>query len=87
MKVFDVWAEWCAPCKKFSPVFEKVANEFPNVEFIQVNADSNPLFLNDYGIYSIPTILIVDEEKGVLFQHAGILSEDNFRKLVSTFGT
>lgn len=82
MKVYDVWADWCAPCKRFAPIFEKVSKEFPDVEFVKQEADTNPTFLWHFGINSIPTILIVDENEKVLFQHAGILSEANFRNLV-----
>jgi len=83
MKIYDVWAEWCAPCRRFAPIFSKVANEFPDVEFMKVNADLDPTFLWNYGIQSIPTILVTDDNEKVIFQHAGILSEDNFRNLVS----
>jgi thioredoxin 1 len=85
VKVYDVWAEWCSPCKRFAPIFEKVSEEFPDVDFVKVEADLNPEFLNKHSINSIPTILIVDEKEKVLFQHIGILSEENFRNLVSTF--
>jgi len=84
MKIFDVWAEWCAPCKRFAPIFQKVSSEFPNVEFFKVNADLDVTFLWNYGIQSIPTILVLDDNEKVIFQHAGILSEQNFRNLVST---
>lgn len=84
MKIFDVWAEWCPPCKKFGPIFEKVAKEFPDIEFVKVDADTEngSEFLNLYGIRGIPTILLLDNENSVLFQHAGILSEANLRNLV-----
>ena len=84
--VYDVWAEWCSPCKRFSPIFEKISSEFSNAAFEKVNADENLDFLNQFGIRSIPTILIVDTESGnVLFQHAGILSEAAFRAVVTTY--
>jgi thioredoxin 1 len=84
VKIYDVWADWCAPCKRFAPIFAKVATEFPDIDFEKVDADQNSTFLWNYGIQSIPTILIVDNQNKVIFQHAGILSEDNFRNLVST---
>lgn len=83
MKVFDVWAEWCPPCKKFGPIFERVSKEFPDVEFVKINADENPEFLNKHSIRGIPTILILSDSGEVVFQHPGILSEANFRDIVS----
>jgi thioredoxin 1 len=84
VKVFDVWADWCAPCKRFAPIFEKVAEDFRDIEFIKVNADTNPDFLNTYSINSIPTILLTDDSGNELIRHVGILSEANFKNLVST---
>lgn len=85
MIVFDVWADWCAPCKKFAPVFEKVAEEFQDVKFVKIEADHNPEFLQEYSINSIPTILVTDDFGNVIFQHVGILSESNFRNVVSAY--
>lgn len=85
MIVFDVWADWCAPCKRFAPVFEKVAEEFPDVKFVKIEADVNPEFLQRYSINSIPTILVTDDFGNAIFQHVGILSEPNFRSVVSVY--
>jgi thioredoxin len=85
VKVYDVWAEWCAPCKRFAPIFDVVAKSFPDVEFIKVNADLEHEFLNKYSIRSIPTLLIIDDSGEVLFQHAGILTEANLDTVVSTY--
>lgn len=82
MKVFDVWAEWCPPCKAFGPIFERVANKFPDVEFVKINADENFQFLNEFEIRSIPTILFVDSGR-VVFRQTGILPEKIFEDLVS----
>ncbi len=86
MIVYDVWADWCAPCKRFAPIFDKVSKEFPDVTFVKVEADRSPAFLDKYSINSIPTILLVNSETGkVLFQHVGIVNEGTFRMLISTY--
>lgn len=84
LTVFDIWAEWCAPCRKFAPIFERVSDEFPGAHFEKVNADENMDFLEYFGIKSIPTILIV-RGTDVLYQHTGILSESDFREVVNTY--
>ena len=82
MKVFDVWAEWCPPCKAFGPIFERVSKKFPDVEFVKINADEEFEFLKEFQIQSIPTILFVDSGK-VVFRQTGILPEKIFEDLVS----
>lgn len=84
MIVYDVWAEWCAPCKKFGPIFEKVSKDYPGVEFVKVEADINGDFLSKYEIFSIPTILLTDDNGNVLFQHAGIVAEPTLRQIVDS---
>lgn len=83
--VIDVWAEWCGPCKKFSPVFEKVSDEFPEILFVKVEADLNPGILQFFKIQSIPTILVV-KDKDLRFQHKGFISEQ-FLKQELTYYT
>jgi len=87
IQVFDVWAEWCPPCKKFGPIFSQVASEYGDrAVFTKVDADTDQgnEFLNEYGIRGIPTILILDSENSIIFQHAGILSADAFRSVLDS---
>lgn len=55
----DFWAEWCGPCKMVAPVVEELAGEYDGrVKFTKVNVDLNPMTSANYGIRSIPTMLI-----------------------------
>ena len=55
----DFWADWCAPCKMIAPIVEDLANEYDGkVKFAKVDIDSNPNTATNYGIRSIPTLLI-----------------------------
>ncbi len=55
----DFWAEWCGPCKMVAPVVEKLANDYDGVvKFVKVDVDQNPLLSGQYGVRSIPTLLI-----------------------------
>ena len=56
----DCWAEWCAPCRFYGPIFERVASSFASesVGFGKLNVDENPGIAMRYGIRAIPTTLV-----------------------------
>ena len=57
--VVDFWAEWCGPCKMIGPSLEEISNEMAGkVKIAKVNIDENPEIAAQYGIRSIPTLMI-----------------------------
>jgi thioredoxin 1 len=55
----DFWAEWCGPCKMIAPMVEELANEYDGkLKVGKVDVDSNQQTSMQYGIRSIPTLLI-----------------------------
>jgi thioredoxin 1 len=62
----DFWAPWCGPCRMVSPVVEELAEEYDGkMSFGKVNVDENPKTASQYGIMSIPTLIIFKEGKPV----------------------
>lgn len=56
----DFWAEWCGPCKVLSPILEQISSEFANsLTIAKVNIDDNPNTPTNYGVRSIPTMLLI----------------------------
>ena len=57
--VVDCWAPWCGPCRMISPVIEDLASDYAGkVVFGKLNVDENPAVAAEYGIMSIPTLLL-----------------------------
>jgi thioredoxin 1 len=62
----DFWAEWCAPCRIIAPIVEEIANEYKDqLKVGKLDVDGNPQVSMNYGIRSIPTLLIFNNGKPV----------------------
>ncbi|MGG6293527.1 thioredoxin [Leptolyngbya sp. AN02str] len=55
----DFWAPWCGPCRMVAPVVDEIADQYVGqVKVVKVNTDENPSIASQYGIRSIPTLMI-----------------------------
>ena len=55
----DFWAEWCGPCRMFSPIVDEFAQENPEAVVVgKVNVDEQPELAGRYGVMSIPTAIL-----------------------------
>ncbi|GAB1537990.1 thioredoxin [Scytonema sp. NUACC21] len=55
----DFWAPWCGPCRMVAPVVDEVAENYKGqLKVVKVNTDENPNVASQYGIRSIPTLMI-----------------------------
>lgn len=83
--LIDFWAEWCAPCKVMLPVLEKLANEYAGQFLLaKVNCDEEPRIAEQFGVRSLPTIMIMKDGQPV-DGFVGAQTETALRELLEKF--
>ncbi|MGI6553576.1 MAG: thioredoxin [Clostridia bacterium] len=64
--VVDFWANWCGPCRMMAPVLDKLADEYDGeIQVLKLDVDENPNTAAEYGIMSIPTLVVFKDGKEV----------------------
>lgn len=77
----DCFATWCGPCRMLSPIIDELAKEISDYSFYKLDVDKNENIAREYGIMSIPTLLIF--ENGELKQTlVGFKSKEELKEIL-----
>lgn len=78
-KFYYFTAEWCGPCKTYSPVMERVRKTFMgSIDIVKVDIDERPELARDYEVVSVPTVLEVDEQENTVNYLTGAYPYNRF---------
>lgn len=77
----DFWADWCGPCKRFAPVFERSSAKHSDITFAKVDTEAEPEIAMKFDIRSIPTIMAV-RDGVIVFSQPGALPESALESLI-----
>ena len=82
--IVDFWAEWCGPCKTLGPILEKLSDDFyDKVEIKKINIDENPEAPANFGIRSIPTMILFKDGK-IVDSKIGVSGEQDIKNWISS---
>lgn len=82
----DFYADWCGPCQMAAPIIDKLADEYgKKIMIAKLNVDENPGVAQEYGVMSIPTVLIFKkkgDEATVVGRQVGFPGEAGYRSMI-----
>ena len=82
--LIDFWAEWCGPCKEIALILEEIVDEMKDkIKIVKINIDENPNIPNEYGIQSIPTLIIFKKGKPIATK-VGVVIKSELKTWIET---
>ena len=59
--LIDFYADWCGPCRMVSPIIDEISRERDDILVCKVNVDESPELASRFGVYSIPTLVVIKD--------------------------
>lgn len=82
--LLDLNATWCGPCRMLKPVLEKLDGEMTDVDFYGIDVDDMPEFAEEFGVSSIPCVILVKDGKEVA-RSVGFKPYDQIKNFINQY--
>lgn len=84
--LIDFWATWCGPCRMQAPILDQLSEEYAEDEFriVKMDVDENPQTPQQFGIMSIPTLLLKKDGQ-VVEKAVGVHSKEQLRQMIDQY--
>ena len=80
----DFWAPWCQPCLMLAPVIDELSDELDGeVKVCKYNCDESPAVAAEYGVMSIPTLIVLDDEGEIRETLVGLRPKAEIEKVIA----
>ena len=79
--LLDFWAPWCGPCRMVVPIVEEIARERSDIKVGKVNVDEQPELANQFGVMSIPMLVVMKNGK-IMSQAIGARSKRDILAMI-----
>lgn len=80
--LIDFWADWCGPCKMIGPIIEEISDEMDNVLFGKLNTDENQELAVEFGVMSIPTLILFKDGEAKA-QTVGVQPKEDLEEFIN----
>jgi len=79
--LLDFWATWCGPCRMLAPVLDQIAAERTDIKVGKVNVDNEPELARQFGVMSIPTLVVMKNGEAVA-QSVGVQPKEAILRMI-----
>ncbi len=79
--LLDFWASWCGPCRMVGPILDEIAQEREDIKVCKINVDEEPVLAAQFGVMSIPTLVVMKDGK-VVNQSLGARPKEQILELL-----